>query len=297
MEDLKKAKRNWEEKRSYFELQLSILASPSQKFEIKKGIQECEEKIKQINARLNSFESEVGISQQKTQLEVSPPAQPKKIQILSANPKGTSQLRLDEEMREIKEGLRREEIQQFKDKIKERIANVKLSNDSFDPYSKLDELLKNKRWKDADKETIQIILYLTNRIKYGFLREKDIDNIACISLLKIDLLWLENSNNRFGLSMQRHIWLRKLHFSLEGNQLNNSENLRDFGKFVGWYINDELLKNRDNYKFTSDAPQGHLPSLRFPCSEFAQDNLNWKQSWKRIFKKFLLCTDKCLLDF
>lgn len=30
-----------------------------------------------------------------------------KILILSANPKGTSKLRLDEEMREIKEGLRR----------------------------------------------------------------------------------------------------------------------------------------------------------------------------------------------
>jgi hypothetical protein len=35
------------------------------------------------------------------------PSQNRKILLMSANPSGTSQLRLDEEMREIKEGLRR----------------------------------------------------------------------------------------------------------------------------------------------------------------------------------------------
>ncbi|WP_248277663.1 CHAT domain-containing protein [Brasilonema sp. UFV-L1] len=39
--------------------------------------------------------------------------QPRKILLLSANPRGTSQLRLDEEMREIKEGLRRAKKRDF----------------------------------------------------------------------------------------------------------------------------------------------------------------------------------------
>ncbi len=187
------------------------------------------------------------------------------------------------------------ELQQRQDQIKERIATLKVSNDNFDIYNQLCDSLKKEEWNDADKETIQIILGLTKRKKYGFLREKDIENISCIDLLKIDLLWLKASNNRFGFSVQRYIWLRKLDIRLELAQLNNSQNLLNFGKCVGWYANDELLHSRDSYKFSLDAPEGHLPSLRFPCSEFARNNTNWWQSWKRIFKNFLIRTDNCLL--
>ncbi len=186
------------------------------------------------------------------------------------------------------------ELQKLQDTIKERIANFLLPNENFHTYTQLSDSLKKKKWKDADNETIQIILDLTKRKKYGSLRDKDIENISCIELLKIDLLWLEASDNRFGFSVQRHIWLRKLGLELELEQFNSSENLRDFGNCVGWYTNNELLKNRDNYKFSLDAPQGHLPSLRFPCSEFPK--MDWWQSWKRVFKFFLIHTEKCSLD-
>jgi eukaryotic-like serine/threonine-protein kinase len=182
-------------------------------------------------------------------------------------------------------------LPKIQDEIEKNLANQKLANNNFNLYSQLGDLLKNKQWKQADNETIQILLTLTKRKKYGSLRDRDIENIPCIDLLKIDLLWLEASNNNFGFTVQRYIWQKKLGLELASKQFNNSENLRDFGNFVGWYTNDELLKNRNCYQFSLDSPLGHLPSLRFPCSEFPE--MNWWQSWKRIFRSLLMQTDKC----
>jgi|GEM_PF-1355672 len=184
------------------------------------------------------------------------------------------------------------ELKEIQVKIKARIANLELTNDNFDPCLKLKNLLDNQQWQEADRETIEIFLHLTKRKKYGSLRDKDIANINDAIAQKIDLLWLEASNNHFGLAIQRHLWQKKLGLELAPKQLKSSENLRDFGRLLGWYEDEELLKNRDRYRFSLDAPQGHLPSLRFPCSEFP--NLNWRQSWKRILISFSIQTDKYL---
>lgn len=288
MEDLKKAKRNWEEKLYYFEYELSIIASPSEKFELQKRIQECEEKIeklKQIETNLNFFKEEVDINLQKKQPEVIPSTKPKIN--LQGNNYQSNHTNSNIYFQEFQQ-----EITKLQDQIKKRIANVKAGNGNFDPYSKLHNYLKKKEWEKADWETIQIILDLTKRQKHGFIRNKDIGNFPYIDLLRIDFLWLEASENRFGFSIQRHIWKKNLGIGLKFDKLNNSENLHDFGVFVGWYKDGEFLKSRDNYNFSLDAPQGHLPSLRFPCSEFPE--MNWWQSWKRIYINFLIHTDKCL---
>ena len=187
-----------------------------------------------------------------------------------------------------------ESHKRIQEKVKESIAKIKLTNNNFDSHSQLRALLKNKQWKQADYETIQIFLNLTKRQKYGSLRSKDIDNISNLDLLHIDSLWLKASDYNFGFSVQRAIWQKQLGLKLKSPQFNNQENIRNFAHLVGWYENDELLKNRDRYQFSLDAPQGHLPSLRFPCSEFP--DMNWWQSWKRIFSSFLLQTEKCLLN-
>lgn len=57
-ENLEQAKRNWEEKRAYFEQQLSITANAQEKFELNQRIQECEKEIKKINRILRPREDE-----------------------------------------------------------------------------------------------------------------------------------------------------------------------------------------------------------------------------------------------
>jgi hypothetical protein len=51
-EKLEQAKRKWEEKLAHYEYELSITASAENKFELRERIQQCEEEIKRINARL-----------------------------------------------------------------------------------------------------------------------------------------------------------------------------------------------------------------------------------------------------
>lgn len=107
---LEPALNNWKEKLATLETELAITDSASQKFALEKKIEECQRQIQRLTS--TSKLSEVskipnqGVPPVESQSGDNRP-QVKKILILSANPLGTRELRLDEEMREIKEGLRR----------------------------------------------------------------------------------------------------------------------------------------------------------------------------------------------
>ncbi|NEQ84884.1 MAG: GUN4 domain-containing protein [Moorea sp. SIO2I5] len=125
-------------------------------------------------------------------------------------------------------------------------------------YSQLRELLEAGKWKEADLETARIMLEVTNRKKEGWLRVIDIKNFPCPDLYVIDKLWIKFSQNRFGFSVQRDIWL-----SLDGKQGEFDEDRFscNFSKCVGWRIKNKWLENYDDFNFTLNAPKGHLPSL------------------------------------
>lgn len=53
-EKLEQAKRTWEEKLAHYEYELSITASAKEKFELQKGIKECEIKIQELETKLTS---------------------------------------------------------------------------------------------------------------------------------------------------------------------------------------------------------------------------------------------------
>jgi ABC-type branched-subunit amino acid transport system substrate-binding protein len=56
-EKLEDAKRNWEEKLAHYQCELAITADASRKFELRKGIQECEKEIEKLEKTINSSES------------------------------------------------------------------------------------------------------------------------------------------------------------------------------------------------------------------------------------------------
>ncbi len=57
-ENLEKALRNWQEKLAHYEYELSLTSSPETKFELKKKIQECEQKIERLNKKINLINRE-----------------------------------------------------------------------------------------------------------------------------------------------------------------------------------------------------------------------------------------------
>lgn len=72
-------------------------------------------------------------------------------------------------------------------------------------YKTLQNLLENK-WFEADKETVRLILEISGQAELEELRPEEVAQIDCSKLQVIDRLWLNYSDERFGLSIQTKIY-------------------------------------------------------------------------------------------
>jgi hypothetical protein len=99
--------------------------------------------------------------------------------------------------------------------------------------------MQHNRWKDADLTNWQFILVSAKREKEGYLELNNIKNFNCNDLRKVDNLWLENSDKKFGYSVQKRIYLET------GNSLDfdwkkgvftkwSDEGYNSFAEKVGW---------------------------------------------------------------
>jgi hypothetical protein len=122
-------------------------------------------------------------------------------------------------------------------------------------YTRLEELLAERDWKEADGETARLAIAIAQREKHGFLRETDLHKFPCSTLKEIDRLWLKATEGKFSLSVQKDLYL-----SLGGNRFINSQIWHQFGAKVGWYRGNAWL-HYDELDFTLNAPVGHLPIL------------------------------------
>ncbi|PNK14911.1 GUN4 domain-containing protein [Cylindrospermopsis raciborskii] len=130
------------------------------------------------------------------------------------------------------------------------------------PLAKLEALLKDKNFKEADLETDRVMLAVANRQSKGYLRVEDAENFPCKDLRTIDNLWLKYSQGKFGISVQQEIYK-----NLGGTKQFDSNVWRSFGDRVGWRRQGSWLDYSD-LNFSLSAPTGHLPlgSSRFPFS-------------------------------
>lgn len=122
-------------------------------------------------------------------------------------------------------------------------------------YTQLENYLKQKQWKEADEETAWIfyqIMVKENHKGWGIL----LKNFPIETFKEINRLWVENSNNNFGISIQMEIYQ-----SLGGTEIEweGTKNYGEQNKFwdefcdrVGWrkggyYLKyDEIVPKTDN---------------------------------------------------
>jgi hypothetical protein len=131
-------------------------------------------------------------------------------------------------------------------------------------YRELEKLLEQKKWIESDLLTVKLILEVANRQRNGYLDTKDIIKFPSEDLRTIDQLWLYYSNERFGFSIQKDLWL-----NLNNNDpKHNYSTWKKFALQVGWYYTqqgrckshtcDEFMNNIRNAK---NAPLAGLPRL------------------------------------
>ena len=131
-----------------------------------------------------------------------------------------------------------------------------ISDVIFD-YHKLNRLLSEGKWFEANKETVRCMLKVARREKEGTLRVEDIEKFPCGDLRTIDELWVKYSDGKFGFSVQK-----KIYQSLGGTKKYDEKVFRSFGDKVGWRQGGKWLYYND-LTFSLDTHFGHLPKLPF----------------------------------
>nr|YP_009393637.1 hypothetical protein [Caloglossa beccarii]ARW62199.1 hypothetical protein [Caloglossa beccarii] len=120
----------------------------------------------------------------------------------------------------------------------------------YNEYKELNELLKQKKFQEADKITQKYLLKLAHRTTINqkeWIYFTEIDLIPAYDLFVIDLLWKIYSENKFGISIQRNIWL------------SYNQNWNTFLEKIGWSHQGKMKRYPDEFTWDISAPKGHLP--------------------------------------
>ena len=121
-------------------------------------------------------------------------------------------------------------------------------------YANLKKYLKQQKWREADHETAKLIREVIQKVT-GFVEvnQDSLNIFPLVDLDTIDTLWKENSDGRFGFSIQKDIYQRCKDRDVFGDKVGWRFKNGD-GDFVivTWYGNDNF-----DYRFTAT---GHLPS-------------------------------------
>lgn len=130
-------------------------------------------------------------------------------------------------------------------------------------YTELRDLLKAKKWSEADIQTYKLVKQIVNIAKQRnrniFIELKTIAEFSCSDIRTIDKLWKKYSGNKFGFSPQQTVWQ-----NVNQNGDFSTQAWRRFATKVGWkegevnsssgyLLFEELTFNPES------APKGHLP--------------------------------------
>ncbi|MEM8720118.1 MAG: GUN4 domain-containing protein [Cyanobacteria bacterium P01_G01_bin.39] len=153
-------------------------------------------------------------------------------------------------------------------------------------YTKLRNLLRDKKWSEADILTYQLVEQVVKSAKqqnkHVFIELKTIAEFACPDIRTADFLWKKYTNNKFGFSPQQEIWQ-----SVNQKGDFSTQTWRRFATEVGWKEGEiasgsgYLLYDQLDFE-PKQAPVGHLPwwfalpdeSQKVIKSLFARCNLN-----------------------
>jgi len=150
---------------------------------------------------------------------------------------------------------RREE--ERKKKAAQTVGADELASEKGVDYTKLRDLLKDGRWKEANQETAKRMYEVMDRQAEGYLRVEDIENFPCQDLRNIDRLWVKYSQGKFGFSVQKEIW------QTCSSPTTSNKDWEKFGVAVGWRTQgvwDGSWVSYSQLTFNLTAPRGHLPA-------------------------------------
>lgn len=142
---------------------------------------------------------------------------------------------------------------------------------------KLQTLLENKRWDEADRETTSLVRN---------------NPTSCPNLRNIDRLWMQYSNNRYGLTPQLGIWQE-----VGGAKCTTCEDqIKQFSEKVGWNLAQQATPLLGDFpaQYPTVASLGWQAYVEGDAtSSILFGTRNTWQSWKvqgyNVFSTFASC--------
>lgn len=145
---------------------------------------------------------------------------------------------------------------QRKPKLQPVIQADDLSSEKGLNYTRLRDLLAAGKWKEADEETLAVMLKASGS-KEGNSFTQSISIFPCTDLRTINQLWAKYSDGRFSFSIQKKIYL-SVGGMVDGKYYE--EAWEKFGDRVGWRVEGNWINSSD-VPFNTSAAEGHLPRI------------------------------------
>lgn len=116
-------------------------------------------------------------------------------------------------------------------------------------YTPLQQLLAQCDFQAADKLTMQNLCQLAgpNAVQRKWLYFTEVDKLPIGDLQTIDRLWMVYSEGKFGLTVQRSIWL------------GVGKNWDKMWPKIGWKQGNNWTRYPNQFTWDLTAPRGHLP--------------------------------------
>ena len=116
-------------------------------------------------------------------------------------------------------------------------------------YAQLQQLLAAQDYQAADRLTLQNLCELAGptAVKRKWLYFTEVENFPSLDLRTIDTLWSVYSENKFGFSKQREIWL------------SVGQNWERLWAKIAWKTDNNWTRYPNEFIWDLTAPSGHLP--------------------------------------
>ncbi len=126
---------------------------------------------------------------------------------------------------------------------------VPLRSDSGIDYTPLQQLLALQEFQEADRLTLEKLCELvggTASVK-KWLYFTQVESLPVADLQTMNTLWKVHSENKFGFSVQRDIWLA------------SGKNWDKLWPLIGWKKGNNWTRYPQEFIWDLSAPRGHLP--------------------------------------
>jgi GUN4-like len=142
-------------------------------------------------------------------------------------------------------------------RLEEEYKEIRLLLPDLYRYGKLQALVAAGKWQEADAETTRVMEEVAGGEAETHCSPEDINSYCCNSARIIDRLWRYYSEDRFGFSIQLHLY-HGLGGNLDTLRAYNNEILIRLGEQIGWYREKRWL-NADEFDYSTSLETGSLP--------------------------------------